>query len=1058
MTLLGPAILRRPTVALLALTAVAILGTQPTAREKHETAEGGGAPAVDFASTIRPLLSDRCFQCHGPDASKVASDLRLDQRDDALRDRGGYAAIVPGDPEASELVRRVTSGHDFEQMPPPESKLALDDGEIALLTRWITEGAPYAEHWAFTPATSHSPPDVEAVEWPKDPLDHFVLSKLEAVDLAPAPPADRATLLRRVSYDLTGLPPTVSELDAFLANDTPEAYERAVDRMLESTAHAERMTAEWLDIARYADTFGYQSDVDTNLWPWRDWVLDAFASNLPYDAFLTHQLAGDLLPDATRDTRLATAFNRLHRQTNEGGSVEEEFRIEYVTDRVDTLGAAFLGLTLGCARCHDHKFDPIPQRDYYALSSFFDDIDESGLYSHFTTSVPTPALDLPTAEQEADLAELERKIQALESQLSEAPRAGPRSESPPQGFFEFELPDAGTNSIAGGQPARLVGDPRVVEGARGQALRMSGEDAVEFPGIGDFHRSDPFSIAMRLALPHYERAVVIHRTKSWTDSGSRGYQVLIEDGRLTVALVHFWPGDAIAIRTREPVPVDRWFHAAFTYDGSSRADGLALYLDGVLQDTEVVRDHLTRTIRGGSIGHLTIGSRFRDKGYKNGRIDDVAIFDRELSAAEVSRLEADGPSLAASDLPPSDDAPEADGIEALRALRAERDALRDGIRQIMTMASAPDLPAAQRTAYVLDRGDYGERREAVEPATLSAFPPLGVEHPRTRLDLARWLTHPDHPLTARVHVDRLWRLAFGRGLVDSPEDFGSQSKPPEHLALLDTLARDLIASGWDTRALLRRFVLSATYRQSSVASERARAIDPGNDLLGRAHRGQRPAEMIRDGAMHAAGLLADAFGGPPVFPYQPPGLWQEKSGRTYPVGHGEDLHRRSLYTFWRRTSPPPTMAMFDAPAREVCTVERQATSTPLQTLTLWNDPQFVEVAVELAKRAVATTATDAERVGFLMRALTSHPPSAVQEAALIELLDRQREAFRLDPEGARALVSFDLAGIAHPRDPDAVPSESLATSPLSTEAMAERAATAVVASTLINLDAAITRR
>jgi hypothetical protein len=1001
---------------------------------------------VDFATQVRPLLSDRCFQCHGPDEGSREADLRLDLRSSATEDRGGYAAVLPHEAAESELVFRIAADDPDERMPPVESGLSLDAEEIALLSRWIDEGAAYAGHWAFERPERAAPPAVGDEGWPRDSLDRFILAELEAAQVLPAQPADRATLLRRVSLDLTGLPPTLAELDAFEVDTAPDAYERVVDRLLASTAHAERLAADWLDVARYADTFGYQSDVNMNVWPWRDWVLDAFEENLPYDDFVTQQLAGDLIPDATRDTRLATTFNRLHRQTNEGGSVEEEFRVEYVSDRVETMAAAFLGLTMGCARCHDHKFDSFTQREFYSFSSFFDDIDESGLYSHFTGSVPTPALDLPTQAQERELAELEEAVVAAEQAL-----AGfdvlPRRGVPAAGRFSFEPEAVTANAVEGGPAAVLVDAPVAVEGSRGQGLRLSGENAVAFPGLGDFHRSDPFSIGLWLNMPAFERAVVIHRTKSWTDSGSRGYQLLVEEGRLVVALVHFWPGDAIAIRTRETFPTGEWHHVAFTYDGSSRASGLHLYLDGEPAECEVVRDHLTRTIRGGSIGNLAIGSRFRDKGYKDGLVDEVTLHGRELCAEEAAVLAKEGVVEGGAPDPAADAAG-----ETLRAARARRDVLRDRIRQIMTMAEAPDLPAARRTAHLLHRGVYSERRDPVEPGMPDCLPTLGFETPRDRLDLARWITHPDHPLTARVQVDRLWRTVFSVGLLPRPEDIGSQSPPPRHRALIDTLARDFIESGWDCRALLRRLVLSATYRQASVASEGAIAADPDNELFSRARRGRRPAEMIRDGALHAAGLLASTRGGPSVFPYEPPGLWQQKCGKRYPTGRGDSLRRRSLYTFWKRTSPPPAMALFDVPAREVCAVARPSTVSPLQVLTLWNDPQFVEAAVRVAASAVEATSDDAGRIEHLMRALTSHAPTEREARELGALLTAQREAYRSDVDAARTLAAFDLERFVHG---EATPTDG---ADLSEEDAVERAATAVVASALLGLDATLTRR
>ncbi|MDF1800946.1 MAG: DUF1549 domain-containing protein [Planctomycetota bacterium] len=1073
------------------------------------------AAESELATAALALLSDRCYVCHGNDPGTLEADLRLDLREVAVADRGGYAAIVPGDAEASEVLYRLRSDDDEERMPPPHAKLTLTSDEVDLIARWIDAGAAYPTHWSFVRPERHAAPAVGDSAWPRDDLDRFVLAELEAIGIAPSPEVDRATLLRRVHLDLTGLPPSLAQLDAFLASDDPGSYARAVDELLASPAHAEHLAATWLDVARYADTFGYQSDVAMNVWPWRDWVLQAFASNLPFDQFLTHQLAGDLLEDATGETRLATAFNRLHRQTNEGGSVEEEFRVAYVSDRVETMSTAFLGLTVACARCHDHKFDPISQADFYELGAFFDDIDESGLYSHFTNAVPTPALDLPTDEQAERLAELEQRVLDAERAALELARgieANPGHGRAPVAHFPFDAPepthgripkasaegvgepraDAG-ESGAGAEVApvaKLIDGPSPIEGWRGEAFRLSGEDALHFPGVGVFERSDPFSFGMALSMPHFERAVVLHRTKSWTDSGSRGYQLLVEDGRLTVALVHFWPGDAIAIRALEPLEPNAWHHVAFTYDGSSRARGLTLFVDGERVATEVVRDHLTRTIRGGSIGDLAIGSRFRDKGYKGGAVDELVVFDRELAADEVRALAVDGVWEQAE--PEGDAEPGfdriADDLEAeldragaeLLAARAARDKHRDSIRQIMTMTPEPELPAAQRKAYLLDRGEYTERREALDPAFLSALPDLGIDAPKDRLDLARWLTHPDHPTTARVAVDRLWRLVFGVGLTATPDDLGSQGAVPVHRELLDTLARDLVESGWDQRALLRRLVLSSTYRQSSVppADERGTEREARRaELFAVAHRGRLPAETIRDAALQAAGLLVHHTGGPSVFPYQPLGLWKEKAGSTYPTGRGDDLRRRSLYTFWKRTSPPPAMAMFDVPAREVCVAARQSTATPLQALVLWNDPQFVEVAVVLGARALELAPDDATRIELLMRSLTSRRPTQSEAEVLAALLVEQRAAFRANPEAARALASFDLELVAHPPAPaaegassansddeqgsaaaEAAAADQASASASRTREAVERAALAVLASTILAMDETVTRR
>jgi hypothetical protein len=1019
------------------LTAVLLLGA---------SLQSPAAP-VDFTRVIRPLLSDRCFACHGPDEAAREGGFRLDVRNEAL-----LRAIVPGDAAASELVARVSHADAGERMPPPASKLELAADEIALLVRWIDGGAPYAPHWALVPPRRLEPDARGDSPWVRDPLDAHIGNALAAAGLAPAEPVDRATWLRRVSYDLTGLPPSLAELDAFLADGADGAYERQVERLLASPRHAERMATIWLDAARYADTYGYQADVERAVWPWRDWVLSAFEENLPYDQFLTWQLAGDLLPDATEEQRLATAFNRLHRQTNEGGSTEEEYRVEYVADRVDTLGEAVLGLTLGCARCHDHKFDPLTQREYYGLFAFFDDIDESGLYSHFTSAVPTPALDLATDAQRAELAQLEDALQEAQRALARlrpepAPPAAEGSSAPQrdlQGRFSCETLEGRVlvNDAAPEHPGSAAEPLAHVAGRHGMALEFTGDDPATFGGIGAFRRSDPFTIGVDLWLPEsYERAVVLHRSRAWHDAGSRGYELLVERGRASAALIHFWPGDALRVVAREPLPVRAWVHVTLTYDGSSRAAGLALYVDGEPVETEVVRDCLGRQIVGGGEGALTLGERFRDNGFKHGRMDELCVFARELAPGEVARL-------ALGDAAPpwtAEQAAEAwrrehseayrAALEVLRSARRARDDARDRVPQIMTMRDLPE----PRTAYVLQRGHYAERRAEVEPGTpasLGVLPP-GPTH--DRLDLARWLTRPGHPLTARVEVNRLWQLCFGTGLVATPEDFGSQGSPPSHPALLDDLALDFVASGWDRRALLTRFVLSATYRQASAPSAAARERDPENRLLSHMPRKRLSAEMLRDGALFQAGLLVERRGGPPARPYQPPGLWKEKSGQTYVPDEGEGLWRRSLYTIWKRTSPPPSMMLFDAAKRDVCVVRRQATSSPLQALVLWNDPQFVEAARKLGERMLREGgATPAEQVAFAFRLMTSRAPDAAELRILVALADDQAAAFAADPAAADALLAVGRA----PRDAALDP--------------VHVATCAVVAQALLSFDAALT--
>ncbi len=589
---------------------------------------------VDFARDIRPLLSDRCFTCHGPDAEHREADLRLDQETGAKE-----WVIDPGKPDESELVVRITSDDPDMQMPPPASKLRLSSAEISLITRWIADGAKWSEHWSFVPPGTVKVPPATDSAWARNEIDHFVLSRLEQEGLRPSPPADRVTLIRRLSFDLTGLPPTLEELDTFLADDLPGAYERLVDRLLASERFGERMATDWLDVARYADTYGYQADVYRDMWPWRDWVVRAFNDNLPYNQFITWQLAGDLLPDASRDQILATAFNRNHRQTNEGGSVEEEFRCEYVADRVNTFGAAFLGLTLECCRCHDHKYDPITTREYYQISAFFDNIDESGLYSHFTTAVPTPTLMLSDNEAERQLADFYKRIRDAEKRLT-------TMATEQEGAFRDWLSAQDFDSLKepAGRLAHLDFEESVaapnqqVPGAMGSAIRLTGDDGVLLE-VGNFSRHDPFSIALWLNTPDVkERAVIFHRSRAWTDAGSRGYELLIEEGRLSAALIHFWPGNALRVRTQEAIPTGQWLHVVITYDGSTRAKGLRIFVNGEPPVCEVVRDQLTRNITGGGGENITIGERFRDRGFTNGLIDEFQVFDRQLAAIEVAQL------------------------------------------------------------------------------------------------------------------------------------------------------------------------------------------------------------------------------------------------------------------------------------------------------------------------------------------------------------------------------------------------------------------------------------
>ena len=987
---------------------------------------------VSFDRDIRPILSDKCYFCHGPDAQERKADLRLDDESSAKE-----SAIVAGRPDESELIKRILSDDPDALMPPPTSKLALNDSEKKKLRTWIEQGAEYSQHWAFVPPKSIALPQVKQTEWCKNELDYLVLAQLERQGVHPSKEADRETLIRRVTLDLTGLPPTLAEIDAFVSDNEAGAYERLVDRLFQSERYGERMAVEWLDVARYADTYGYQNDRFRAMWPWRDWVVQAFNKNLPYDQFITWQIAGDLLPDATREQILATAFNRNHRQTNEGGSVEEEFRAEYVADRVNTFGAAFLGLTLECCRCHDHKYDPLTQRDYYQLASFFNSIDESGLYSHFTDATPTPTLQLSTEQQAAELESLRQQIIAQETKLIELAASKlmvvkdwrkklPQSA---EGSIKNLITDSIKQSLIGDYPletlegnkvtnrakADLQGstseNPKIEPGKVGNGLLLSGEDNVSFKTGGDFTRNQPFSISLWINTPkHFDRAVIFHRSQAWTDSGSRGYELLLEDGRLSVGLIHFYPGNAIRVVAKDKLPIKTWKHITITYDGSSRASGVNLYLDGHPTECDVVRDCLTKNMHDGGVKDLTIGQRFRDVGFKDGRVDEFKVFDRDLTGVEVQQIFANDTHIPLNADDFSDqainwlylrtqDEEYKQELAKLRQLRDRFSELNDPIQEIMVMRET-----APRPTYILARGAYDAPLDAVDRDTPKSMLRMKADWSKDRLGLAKWLVDPEHPLTARVAVNRFWQATFGTGLVSTAEDFGLQGAAPANAELLDWLSRRFIESGWNVKELMKLIVSSATYRQQSNPTKELLRDDPENRLLARGPSHRLSAEMIRDLALASSGLLVDTIGGAPVKPYQPEGLWEEKSGEKYNRDAGAGSHRRSLYTFWKRTSPPPSMMSFDATSREVCTVRRQSTLTPLQLLVLLNDPQYVEAAKALAERAMKQASERTQQLQFVFRALTARSATEKELAILGSLFEEQLAEFKLNPDQATKLL------------------------------------------------------
>ncbi|RMG17660.1 MAG: DUF1553 domain-containing protein [Bacteroidetes bacterium] len=1033
---------------------------------------------IDYNQHVRPLLSDRCFACHGPDPNKREAGLRLDLPEMALAElpeTPGKYALIPGKPHRSEVVRRILHADEEERMPPRESKLSLSPQEKAILIKWIEQGATYQPHWAFISPRKSTPPKVKQASWCQNEIDHFVLARLEEKDWQPATAAGKATLLRRLSFDLTGLPPSPQEIDDFLADSSSRAYEKVVDRLLASPHYGEHMAVNWLDLARYADTHGYTVDRYRDMSPWRDWVIQALNQNMPFDQFVLWQLAGDMLPQASRQQLLATGFNRNHQQNMEGGIVPEEFRVEYVADRTNTLGTAFMGLTLGCARCHDHKFDPVSQKEYYQLFSFFNNVKEAGQIS-WDDAPPVPTLLLTREETEAQLAflqtQIEQKTKNVQAQSQQLAQQFPAWFQQHQAALEQEkgLPAGAVawfdldalplaNRLAPGQKARMKQQhisqplqPVFVPGRKGRGLLLDGDAWLDLGKTGVFDRSQPFTVSMWVNLPEgLEKGTIFHKGDGAVLYNFRGYHLALNDNRLELLMAHTAPYNAIVEYAGNP-PRNQWIQLAMVYDGSGTAAGLRLYLNGQEQSTRVEQDHLYKSIlfgRGNNEPGLQIGARWRGAGIKGAKVDDILVFERALTPAELRGLYEPKQWAGLVKRAGEQDEQALQEVEkwylhhqpayrqALQELQQARQAYHaavDTVKEIMVMDEMP----RPRQAYLLVRGQYDVHGEAVSPAVPDFLPPMPQHYSTNRLGLAKWLFLPEQPLTARVTVNRIWQQFFGRGLVKTAEDFGSQGELPSHPALLDWLAVTFMESGWDLKALHKLIVLSATYRQSSAFRPGISEQDTENRWLARGPSGRLSAEMIRDNALAASGLLHRRIGGPSVKPYQPAGLWQFNGG-SYQPDSGANLYRRSLYTFWKRSVPHPTQASFDAPDRSSCSVRRQQTSTPLQALVLLNDPIFVEAARVMGANMYREQSPE-QAIALAFKQLTGRMPSSTELKLLLELWQQQQQTFRLAPHKMKGWLQAGAAPQPTVENPPAL------------------AAYAVVASTIMNADATIVKR
>jgi hypothetical protein len=1022
---------------------------------------------VEFNRDIRPIFSDKCYTCHGPDAGNRKGKLRFDVEGGAKIELSkGRMALVPGDPATSEVYRRITSGDSSVRMPPAYmGREKLTDHEIDAIRRWIEQGAPWERHWSLIPPKRLRVPEVREKEWPRNPIDAFVLERLEREAIRHSPEADRRTLIRRVTLDLTGLPPAPSEVEAFLNDSSGNAFEKVVDRLLASPRYAERMAFRWMEAARYGDTNGYQTDGVREMWRWRDWVIQAFDRNMPFDQFTIEQLAGDLLPHPTLDQRIATAFHRNHRTSAEGGIVPEEFRVEYVADRAETTSTVWLGLTVGCARCHDHKYDPIKQKEYYQLFAYFNNVPEKGLVYNFGNE--EPYIKAPTAGQQARLAELDRNVvaserrwQSLDVKLAQAQQKWARkvaqSKSDDWTVTEgltFDQPLAGKNSsieVGGCGKNDEHCDLPVVEGPTGPARQFDGEHYLESDGAAaNFDYLAPFTFAAWIK-PETEKGAILSHYEDFFEG--QGHGLYLIDGKIRLHVVFRWTDIGLRVETLNPVKLKQWQHVLVTYDGKRKASGVHIYLNGEPQQLNVLFEDLNwpmdfkLPLRIGAGG----GLRFQ------GGIQDVRIYKIALSAeqAAVIPLRKSVHDIAAMS-PESRSKAEADKLrfaflekaapkqirrardELLRAQR-ERQLFWNSVPTVMVMAES-DKP---RDTFILKRGAYDNPGEKVAPGVPAILPPLKADWPNNRLGLARWLVDRSNPLTARVTVNRFWQMYFGTGLVKTVQDFGSQGDWPMHLELLDWLATEFMSSGWDVKALQKIIVMSATYRQASTVTSELLQKDPENRWLARGPRLRLGPDMIRDQALAVSGLLVEKLGGPSVKPYQPAGLWQELAGGDgYKRDKGEGLYRRSLYTYWKRTVAPPFMVNFDSPNRETCTVRETRTNTPLQALNLMNDETFVETARKLAERMIREGGSETrDRIKLGYELVLARPPRPVEMNIVLAALSGFETRYRGDAKSAKEFLNHGDSVSSAKLDPR------------------ELAAYSSIASLILNLDETVTKQ
>jgi hypothetical protein len=964
--------------------------------------------SIDFNRDIRPILSEHCFPCHGPDRNNRKADLRLDLPDGLSEPRENGPILYPGKAGNSQLILRILSHDQDEIMPPPDALLDLDQRQKDLLNQWVNEGAQWEKHWAFVPPRDWELPDVKMTAWARRPLDLFVLDKLESMGQNPSQQADARSLLRRLSFDLTGMPPQAGEVDGFEEEFSDEAYDAWVERLLASPQFGERMALPWMDAARYADTHGYQNDGDRDMWRWRDWVIDAFNSNMPFDQFTIEQLAGDLLPNPTLDQKIATGFNRNHRYNSEGGSIPQEVLTENVADRVETTSTTWLGLTMGCARCHDHKYDPLTTEDYYGMYAFFHNVPETGRAIRDGNS--EPFIKAPTWQQQEVLQELEQALeqsenalQALQPTVDQALKRwheGREWKQQNLSFIQDGLIHARSfnNGLMGWDATVLkeqAADTNVAlgDGIQGSGLRLNGHWDGSLGDIGRFTNMTPYAISLWVRPDSDRNGALFSRIQDGVDG--KGYQLVYEQGRFRYLSISQGFAGRIGARTVQTFTPGQWYHVTVTYDATMSARGVGIFVNGEEAELELLRNNDSNP--GGissesfRLGKSTMADDF------NGVVDELRIYSRVLTPSEIKVLSEPLTVQSILDLRKDTWSPRqfhviqtiflentehADIRHTQTQLGDAKKRLSRYIKTLPTVMVMAEMKEARQT-HILVRGQYDQPGRSVEAGVPAFLADWKKDYPSNRLGLAQWLVNGNHPLTARVFVNRIWQMFFDQGLVKTSEDFGVQGVLPTHPKLLDWLAVDFMASGWDIKRLIKSIVTSSTYRQESSVSSEALEWDTDNKWLARGPQKRLPAHFVRDQLLELSGLKVDRMGGAPVFPYQPDDLWGEVSRKTYPESKGASLYRRSVYTYFKRTVAPPLMQTFDAADRESCIVRQQTTNTPLQALAMLNAPILLEAALELAKSARSTIdLTPEAQVKYLFKKVLLRSPNDQELATL----------------------------------------------------------------------------